>query len=82
MTRPKANRAHQLDQPSKSTTAPETEPATGEAAGIEAVTEGCAPWSAQEIEIPAIARFLNGVSIRWGALQSQFRKLSTGNDML
>ena len=27
----------------------------------------------EEIEIPAIARVLNGASIRWGALQSQFR---------
>lgn len=36
----------------------------------------------EEIEIPAIARVLNGASIRWGALQSQFRTLSTRNDTL
>ena len=36
----------------------------------------------EEIEIPAIAQVLNGASIRWGALQSQFRTLSTRNDTL
>ena len=36
----------------------------------------------EEIEIPTIARVLNGASIRWGALQSQFRTLSTRNDTL